>query len=160
MKGIRTSSSEAETREMARVFGQKLKPGDVVALYGELGSGKTQFVKGICDAFGVRSQVSSPTFVIFHRYDGRSGGGEELFLYHFDLYRVDSPEEIYDLGYEEFFFGDAICVVEWAERLENLLPEDRYDVRLDFGKREHDRTVVIDRVERVSVALETRRRSE
>jgi len=157
MTGIQTSSSEAETREMAKALGQKLKPGDVVALYGELGSGKTQFVKGICDAFGVQSQVSSPTFVIFHRYDGTSGEGKELFLYHFDLYRVDSSEEIYDLGYEEFFFGDAICVVEWAERLEKLLPEDRYDVRLDFGEGEHDRTVVIDQVVRVAAEMEARR---
>ncbi|MBI2619494.1 MAG: tRNA (adenosine(37)-N6)-threonylcarbamoyltransferase complex ATPase subunit type 1 TsaE [Ignavibacteriales bacterium] len=156
---MKKSSSEAETRTMARSFGEALRPGDVVALYGELGSGKTQFVKGICEAFRVSTHVASPTFVILHRYEGTTTDGNQLFLYHFDLYRVDSAEEIYDLGYEEFFFGGGICIVEWAERLSNLLPAERYDIRLDFGEREADRIIAIHRKNAVPVAPLLRGRS-
>jgi len=124
-----------------------LQRGDVVALYGELGAGKTQFVKGLCDGFRVRDAVTSPTFVILNRYSGVDGRNKEIFLFHFDLYRVQSAEEIYDLGYEEFLFGNGICVVEWAERLGTLLPSRRYDVKIAFGEGADERRISIDRVE-------------
>jgi len=124
-----------------------LQRGDVVALYGELGAGKTQFVKGLCDGFHVRDAVTSPTFVILNRYSGVDGRNKEIFLFHFDLYRVQSAEEIYDLGYEEFLFGNGICVVEWAERLGTLLPSRRYDVKIAFGEGADERRISIDRVE-------------
>lgn len=141
--------SEEETRARAKAFGALLKPGDVVALTGDLGSGKTQFVKGLGEAFGV-ARVSSPTFVFVHRYEGRGGEGTDVLIYHFDLYRLSSPEEIYDLGYEEFFFGDGICVVEWADRLGPLLPARRYDIRLEFGTQENERIITIGMVGGVS----------
>lgn len=124
-----------------------LQRGDVVALYGELGAGKTQFVKGLCDGFRVRDAVTSPTFVILNRYSGVDGRNKEIFLFHFDLYRVQSAEEIYDLGYEEFLFGNGICVVEWAERLGTLLPSRRYDVKIAFGEGADERRISIDWVE-------------
>jgi len=124
-----------------------LQRGDVVALYGELGAGKTQFVKGLCDGFHVRDAVTSPTFVILNRYSGVDGRNKEIFLFHFDLYRVQSAEEIYDLGYEEFLFGNGICVVEWAERLGTLLPSRRYDVKIAFGEGADERRISIDWVE-------------
>ncbi len=131
---LHTTRSEAETIALAKRFAAGLTRGDVVALYGDLGSGKTRFVQGVCDAFGVRSHVSSPTFVILNRYEGRDDNGDEILIHHFDLYRVTSTEEIYDLGYEEFFSGDGICLIEWADNLGGLLPPRRYDVHLTFGE--------------------------
>ena len=139
------TGSEQETREVARVMAAALRRGDVVALYGDLGTGKTQFVKGLCDAFRVQDTVTSPTFVILNCYSGLENGKKEIFVFHFDLYRVQTAEEIYDLGYEEFFFGDGISVIEWAERLETLLPSRRYDVTILFGEGENERRISIER---------------
>ena len=135
--------SEEDTRSFARSFAAGLRRGDVVALSGELGAGKTQFVKGVCDAFGVREHVTSPTFVILNRYGGNAADGTEVLLYHLDLYRVKSLEEIYDIGFEEFFYGTGIALVEWAELLGELLPQRRYDVRLSLGERENERKIEI-----------------
>jgi len=135
--------SEDETRALARSFAGRLRRGDVVALTGALGAGKTQFVKGVGEAFGVREPITSPTFVILNRYNGRDSVGNELLVYHLDLYRVKSLEEIYDIGFEEFFYGDGIAVVEWAELLGELLPPRRYDVRLSLGNQEHERNIDI-----------------
>jgi len=147
MSELLRSTSEQQTREAARSMASSLQRGDVVALYGELGAGKTQFVKGLCDGFRVRDAVTSPTFVILNRYSGVDGRNKEIFLFHFDLYRVQSAEEIYDLGYEEFLFGNGICVVEWAERLGTLLPSRRYDVKIAFGEGADERRISIDWVE-------------
>lgn len=140
------STSEQQTREAARSMAPLLRRGDVVALYGELGAGKTQFVKGLCEAFQVRDPVTSPTFVILNRYSGVDGQKKEILLFHLDLYRVGSAEEIYDLGYEEYLFGDGISVVEWAERLASLLPPRRYDVKIEFGEGGNDRRISIERI--------------
>ncbi|HEX9614183.1 MAG TPA: tRNA (adenosine(37)-N6)-threonylcarbamoyltransferase complex ATPase subunit type 1 TsaE [Bacteroidota bacterium] len=140
------TTSEEETSRVAGQFAGRLDRGDVVALYGDLGAGKTQFVKGICRTLEVRETVASPSFVILHRYEGRDSEGNELLIHHFDLYRVRSAEEIYDLGYEEFLFGSGICIVEWADRLHHLLPAHRYDIRLGLGSSENERTIQITRV--------------
>jgi tRNA threonylcarbamoyladenosine biosynthesis protein TsaE len=115
-----------------------------VALYGDLGAGKTEFVKGLCSALGVRGPVASPTFVLVHRYDARTPSGTEIIIHHLDLYRVASTTEILDLGYEEMLFGDGLCIIEWADRLGELLPSRRYDVRLEWGKEEKERLVTIE----------------
>lgn len=146
MKTHHTSRSELETRTLARAFAETLRRGDVVALYGELGSGKTQFVKGVCEAFKVGRHVASPTFIIQNRYDGSAADGTQMILYHFDLYRIDRVEEIYDLGYEEFLFGDGICMIEWAERLGPLLPANRYDVSFSLGEEDQTRLITIEAV--------------
>ena len=143
---VYTTASEIETTKKAWSFAKTLQRGDVVALYGELGSGKTQFVKGVCNYFNVAQQVTSPTFVLMNRYSGGESGGRELMIFHFDLYRVKNLSEVYDLGYQEFFDGDGICLVEWAEQLESLLPRRRYDVRLSFGKKENERMIAIEAV--------------
>ena len=146
MKNPHTSRSEHETRALARSFAETLRRGDVVALYGELGSGKTQFVKGVCEAFGIGRHVASPTFIIQNRYDGSAPDGTPMMLYHFDLYRIERVEEIYDLGYEEFLFGDGICMIEWAERLGPLLPANRFDVSFSFGEEDQTRLITIETV--------------
>jgi tRNA threonylcarbamoyladenosine biosynthesis protein TsaE len=129
--------------ELASSLARKLRRGDVVALYGELGTGKTQFVRGVCRYFGIQEHITSPTFVLLNRYSGKDESGRELLLFHFDLYRVKSLSEIYDLGYEEFFRGNGICLIEWAEHLAGLLPPQRYDVQFSFGKGDTDRQIYI-----------------
>lgn len=138
-----TTSSE-ETRALARNFASNLQRGDVIALYGDLGTGKTQFVKGICEAFGVQHSATSPTFVLVNCYEGKDSAQMPLMIYHFDLYRLSSPDELYELGYEEFFSGDGICCIEWAEHVESLLPRRRYSVRLAYGNNERERTITIE----------------
>jgi len=107
---------------------------------------KTQFVKGVCRTFKAHTSATSPSFVILNRYDGVDRSGNELLMYHFDLYRIKSLTELYDLGYEEFLRGDGICLVEWAEMLGDLLPEQRYDVRLLVGADENERRIEISEV--------------
>ena len=146
MREEHSTFSERETLQLAQSFAQRLERGDVVALWGELGTGKTRFVKGVCEAFSADQRVSSPSFVILNRYNGKGRDTRELFVYHLDLYRVKSVEEIYDLGYEEFIYGDGITLVEWAEQMADLLPAKRYDVRLYYGAEDSERRIVIRRV--------------
>lgn len=138
-----TTTSTERTIFLASAFANNLQRGDVVALYGDLGSGKTQFVKGVCRTFKAHTPATSPSFVILNRYDGVDKSGNELLMYHFDLYRIKSLTELYDLGYEEFLRGDGICLVEWAEMLGDLLPKRRYDVRLSVGADENERRIEI-----------------
>ena len=119
----------SETMELGAALAQTFRPGDVVALYGDLGSGKTVLTKGIGRALGIREEeISSPTFTLVHEH--RSG---TLPLYHFDAYRIESPEEFFDLGYEDYFFGDGVSVVEWADRVESLLPDDAVRIYLEHA---------------------------
>lgn len=120
----KTSSSFEETKDFGRGLARSLKRGDVVALVGPLGSGKTCLAQGICAGLGIEDPVTSPSFVIINQYPG------EFWVYHFDLYRLRSTREFEDLGYEEFFYGNGICIVEWAEKIQELLPKKRIDVVL------------------------------
>lgn len=109
------SRSIKETREIARKFSEELKPGDIVALNGDLGVGKTAFTAGIADGLGISNCVSSPTFTIINEY--RNG---KIPLYHFDLYRLKSEDDLYDIGIDEYIDGVGICVFEWPELAESL----------------------------------------
>jgi tRNA threonylcarbamoyladenosine biosynthesis protein TsaE len=141
-----TTKSAEETIQCARTFASTLKRNDVVALMGELGSGKTQFVKGICKYFSVRGIVSSPTFVLMHRYEGIDSESSEILIYHLDLYRISSPAEVLDLGYEEFLRGNGIALIEWAENLGGLMPSNRIEILMSLGAAENERTITIQRV--------------
>lgn len=121
-----TRSPEA-TRELGRSLGGYLLAGGFVALTGDLGSGKTVLVQGIAEGLGCVGGVSSPSFVIVNEYRGR------VPIYHVDLYRVTDPRSLHDLGYREFFYGDGVALVEWADRVPDLLPADRLDVWLEFA---------------------------
>jgi tRNA threonylcarbamoyladenosine biosynthesis protein TsaE len=115
-----TTSSVDATMELAAELAETLEPGAVIALDGDLGAGKTHFVKGLAEGLGYAPhEVRSPTFTIVQVHEGGT-----MPLYHFDAYRVGSPQEFVDLGFEEYVYGDGVTVVEWPERVEELLPKD------------------------------------
>ena len=144
MKSLQTHSEE-ETINVGMEFSRSLKHGDVVVLFGDLGSGKTRFVQGVCKGLGVREHVASPTFTIVNEY-----AVDALKIYHFDFYRVKSLREIRDIGFEEYINGEGICLIEWAEKAQELLPPQRYDVHLNLGVNEHTRDMTIEQVAEVS----------
>lgn len=114
-----TSNSPEETIARGKTFASELEAGDVVCLQGELGAGKTHFVKGIAEGLGIdRREVHSPTFILIDEHAG------EQPLYHFDCYRLESPKEALEIGAEEYFYGDGICVIEWPERIKSLIPPE------------------------------------
>jgi len=118
------TSSEEQTKKLGDKLARKLRPGSFVGLSGPLGSGKTTLIKGICKGLGVKELVRSPYFVIMTQYPGK------FKVYHFDLFRLESADELSSVGYEEYFYGDGICLVEWAEKAKKLLPKERIDVFL------------------------------
>jgi tRNA threonylcarbamoyladenosine biosynthesis protein TsaE len=113
------SASAAQTRRLGAALGALLQPGDMILLTGDLGAGKTTLTQGIGAGLGVLGVINSPTFTILKEYHGR------LALYHFDLYRIESPDEINALGFEDYFESDGVSVVEWAERGESETPDAR-----------------------------------
>lgn len=125
MKTIHIESQE-ELREVARAIVGALDGRTVVALDGGMGAGKTTLVREIAAELGCRDTVTSPTFAIVNQYEG--GDGQRIF--HFDFYRIDDPREAFDLGYEEYFYSGALCLVEWPEKIEGLLPDDAMRVRI------------------------------
>ncbi|MBR2560697.1 MAG: tRNA (adenosine(37)-N6)-threonylcarbamoyltransferase complex ATPase subunit type 1 TsaE [Eubacterium sp.] len=123
---ISETYSPDETFLLAQKLGQKAQPGQVYALDGDLGTGKTLFSQGFADGLGVAEMVSSPTFTIIQEYvTGR------LPLYHFDVYRIEEPEELEEIGYEDYFFGDGVCLIEWAEQIRELLPEGTIHIHIE-----------------------------
>lgn len=132
-----TSNSEDETKKAAKDFAKQLKAGDIVFLQGDLGAGKTTFVKGLAQALNVNQQkVNSPTFVIMNYYKGK------MPIYHFDLYRLEKAAEIATLDFDEYFYGDGISIVEWPERLGEDKPKDYYLVEFKH-KSENSREICI-----------------
>lgn len=125
--GTSVASPEA-LRQLAARFALASRPGDVFALYGELGAGKTEFVRGFAEALGVDAAVvTSPTFTLIHEYDGM------MPIYHFDAYRIRSDAELIDMGLDEYLYDEGICLIEWPERIEHLLPRGSVRLRLEHG---------------------------
>ncbi|MEE0315588.1 tRNA (adenosine(37)-N6)-threonylcarbamoyltransferase complex ATPase subunit type 1 TsaE [Eshraghiella crossota] len=120
------STSSQMTFEFAKKIGEKLKSGDVLCLDGDLGVGKTVFTKGVAAGLGIKDDVSSPTFTLIQEYYGG-----RLPLYHFDVYRIDGPWDMDDLGYEEYFYGEGVCLVEWGSMIKELFPENTIYVRIE-----------------------------
>lgn len=113
------SESEEQTKKIAREFAEDLNMGDIVCLEGELGAGKTHFVKGMAAAFDIdESHVQSPTFTLINEYEG------SLPLYHFDCYRMESVKEALEIGAEEYFYGEGVSVIEWPDRIREILPPE------------------------------------
>ncbi|MGL4738602.1 MAG: tRNA (adenosine(37)-N6)-threonylcarbamoyltransferase complex ATPase subunit type 1 TsaE [Cellulosilyticaceae bacterium] len=119
------SMSEQETFEIGYEIGKAAKAGDIFCLIGDLGVGKTVFSKGFAQGIGIDEHITSPTFTIVQVYDG------EKPLYHFDMYRIEDIDELEMIGYEEYFFGQGICLVEWANNVEEAIPEDAKWIYID-----------------------------
>lgn len=130
--------SEQEVMEYGFRLGQEAVPGQVIALTGDLGAGKTTLTKAIAQGLGIEETITSPTFTIVKEY--RSG---RLPLFHFDVYRIGDIEEMYELGYEEYFYGDGLCVVEWADLIEELIPEDALRISIAYGAGEEERIYTV-----------------
>lgn len=123
-----TTASPEETARFAGKFARRLQPGEVVAFYGDLGSGKTFFIQHLCRALGCAEVPTSPTFIILNVY--HTAGGMEI--YHFDFYRLEHEAELANIGLEDYFYGEGICLIEWADKIASFLPLPRYDIRLHF----------------------------
>lgn len=124
------STSEETTSKIGKILGRNLQPGTVVALNGELGAGKTVFTRGVAEGLDVQVVVNSPSYVIMNLYRGR------MELYHFDFYRLEEEEELQELGLEEYFYGDGITLIEWADKFPGVLPTTR--VEIDIVKDDED----------------------
>lgn len=118
--------SPEETFRLGEGLGRQARPGDIYTLLGDLGVGKTVFTQGVAKGLGIDGPVSSPTFTIVQVYDeGR------LPFYHFDVYRIGDVEEMEEIGYEDYFYGDGICLIEWANLIEELLPRSRREITIE-----------------------------
>ena len=130
------SNSVAETEELGAQLAARLRPGDVVAYTGDLGAGKTAFTRGIARGLGIPERVTSPTFTIVNEYEGG-----RLPLFHFDLYRLGDPEELFDIGWKDYLARGGVCAVEWSENVAGALEDE--PIRVDIRRGAHDGQRVI-----------------
>jgi len=137
-----TTGSAEETVALGRKLGNILEGGDTLCLNGDLGTGKTAFTGGIAKALNIGGYITSPTFTIVNEYKGR------LPLYHFDVYRIANPDEMFETGFDEYIGGDGIVVIEWADQIRDILPPERIEVYLERGSNAgtavDDRIITID----------------
>lgn len=124
------SQGEDDTVFLGRKLGKLLNSGDIICLNGDLGTGKTHFVKGVASGLGIEDTITSPTFAIVNEYKGR------LKLYHFDVYRVNDPDEIEAIGFDEYIFSDAVSIIEWSDYIEQLIPKEHIKVTIEKDKME------------------------
>lgn len=123
------------TEEFGKKLGLVLKGGDFIALTGGLGAGKTTLTKSIGLGLGVEDYITSPTFALINEYKGR------VDVFHFDVYRLESEEELLDLGYEDYFYSDGVTIVEWSNKIEELLPKDRININIEKGENLEERLI-------------------
>ena len=118
---------EEQTKEIGYKLGKLLTPGSVICLIGDLGAGKTTMTQSLAKAIGVDDYITSPTFTIVNEYEG------DMPLYHFDVYRIGSSEEMYDIGYDEYINSDGVCIIEWANLINDILPDEYLDIELSYN---------------------------
>ena len=133
-----TSSSEEETIELGKEFATHLKKGDIVAFYGDLGTGKTEFIKGVCEQLNSNDLVTSPTFTIVNNYPCKQG----VNVKHLDLYRLENKDELENIGFYEILDDESIKLIEWAEKAEAVLPEKRINVILESDSNKDDKRII------------------
>ena len=122
---IKETFSQDETEAFGYEIGKSAQPGEIYCLSGDLGVGKTVFTKGFARGLGIDEHITSPTFTLINEYYGR------LPLYHFDVYRIGDVEEMDEIGYEDYFYGDGVCLIEWANLIEEILPEKYTEIRIE-----------------------------
>lgn len=137
------SKSTEETMMIAKELAEELKPGSVLGLKGNLGTGKTQFVKGICEYFDVKEVVNSPTFILVNEYTGTDNEGKKFSIYHFDLYRLNSAAELSVIGFDEYINKNSIVLIEWPELAEEYLGREIETVRFDYGDGDEERVIEV-----------------
>ncbi len=128
-------NSSEETLKLGEIIGKSLNPGSIIALIGDLGAGKTVFVKGLAKGLGVEEEPNSPTFVIMNAYLGR------MPLYHFDLYRLSDEDELLGIGYDEYFFGSGVSAVEWADRVSGIFPDHTIKIEIKIPESDSEDSV-------------------
>lgn len=133
------STSPERTKELGRNLASLLKAGDVINLTGDLGAGKTCFTQGVAKGLGIKESITSPTFNLIKEYQNRA----RLPLYHFDVFRLDSPGALLDLGYEEYFYGSGVTVIEWGDKISSLLPQAHLRIEFRRGLKEEERKIKI-----------------
>ena len=136
---IKEVFSEHETYDFAYSLAQSAQKGDIYCLCGDLGVGKTVFTKGFARGLGISEHITSPTFTIVNEYDGRCR------FYHFDVYRISDPEEMYEIGFDEYIFGGGICLIEWADMIRELIPPSAkwITIEKDLEKNEDYRKIEV-----------------
>lgn len=134
------TKSEAETSALGAELASRLAPGAVIAMYGDLGAGKTAFTRGLASGLGLKSRVSSPTFTIVNEYLGR------IPLFHFDMYRLKDADELFEIGWEDYLARDGVCVVEWSENVEGAFPPETIVVKIEKTG-ENERSIEIEGIE-------------
>ena len=137
MHSILCTRSVEQTEQFAATFAARLRAGDVVALYGGLGMGKTAFVRGLAAGLHTTSEVSSPTFALVHEYEA------DIPICHYDMYRIHSEDDLYSTGFFDYLDGNHVLVIEWSENVEAYLPPKSIKIRLERGKTENERQLVI-----------------
>ncbi|HAX49393.1 MAG TPA: tRNA (adenosine(37)-N6)-threonylcarbamoyltransferase complex ATPase subunit type 1 TsaE [Ignavibacteria bacterium] len=139
------TKNEKETIDLGKQIASSLKSGDVISLYGDLGSGKTRLVKGICEGLGINNVVNSPTFIIVNEYSSEKFGN----VYHFDLYRLKSEDEILAMGFEDYMNSRGIVLIEWPRHAERLLPADSIKIHISHSvENENERWIKIEGIEK------------
>ena len=132
------TNSEEETQRLGEQLARKLTPGTVIAFTGDLGAGKTAFTRGLARGLGIPDRVTSPTFTIVNEYEGG-----RLPLFHFDMYRLSSSDELYDIGWEDYLARGGVCAVEWSENIDDALEEGTIRVEIRRGEQEGQRVIEI-----------------
>ena len=131
------SHSPEETERIGEMLGRQLHSGTVLALRGGLGMGKTAFTRGLARGLGCTGRVTSPTFTIVNEYDGATP------LFHFDMYRLDSEDDLFDIGWDDYLVRGGVCAVEWSERIDSALPPDALTVSIARGESDNDRIITV-----------------
>ena len=136
------TNSPAETEALGQRLAERLQPGDVIAYTGDLGAGKTAFTRGLACGLGITERITSPTFTIVNEYQGG-----RLPLFHFDMYRLGSSDELYEIGWEDYLARGGVCAVEWSEIVADALEEDCIRVDIRQGESENQRKITVEGVE-------------
>ena len=142
MERVTESHSAADTFAYGKALGEKASPGEIYTLIGDLGVGKTVFTQGLAAGLGITEPVNSPTFTILQSYEGG-----RLLLHHFDVYRIGDASEMEEIGYEDCFYGDGVCLIEWADQIAEILPENciRITIAKDLSQGFDYRRITIER---------------